>query len=310
MLKLNKPYINSLYPIKDTKIMKRLIILFLLISFSVNSQDLTKEILFGEWKVENVVSQPNIPKINPLIDGFRNSTFTFDKTGKFDLKTTKDSELFSMTAEMTKNTYWNLEKSSNLIRIGTPKDNYSIMGIHIKIKDDLTYFELQESGIILKMIKTKTDVNVNFTEQKVLDNSYPDKPIENNPNTVIEINESEVIPFELVENIPITSDCKSNLNKEKLRECVQKSITMHVNRKFNADLASTLGLAPKIHKIITTFIIDKNGDIINVHSEGSDPVLNNEAERVISILPKMKPGIKDEKAINVKYTLPIQFKVE
>lgn len=280
-----------------------------MISFSINSQELVNNQLLGEWKVENVVKYPDHPKMKSFIDGLKVSSFSFDNKGRFEFKSSSNSQLISMTIEMTQNTYWKFDKSQNLIKIGTPKDDYSIMGIFVKSKNNIIFFELQESGIILQMTKIKDEVDINFSGS-IPTEVKPEKLIEKNPNKIIEINDSEIIPFDLIDNIPVTTDCNPKWEKEKLRKCFQNSITTHVNRKFNIDLASNLGLAPKIHKIITTFIIDKTGEIVNVHSEGSHSILNNEAARVISILPKMKPGMKDGKVVNVKYTLPIQFKVE
>jgi protein TonB len=214
-----------------------------------------------------------------------------------------------MITEMTNSTNWKFDKDTNHIKIGSQKDNFSIMGIFIKTENNQVYFNLEESGIIFLMKKLEIESEIKNTEHKLITEKEI-IAIENSNLKTIEIDESEIYPFALIENIPITTDCNPKWKKEKIFECVQKSITMHVNRKFNADLASTLGLSPKIHKIITTFIIDKNGEIVNINSTGSHPTLNNEATRVISILPKMKPGMKDGKPVNVKYTLPIQFKVE
>lgn len=289
--------------------MKKMSIILLFISLSINSQSFTENQLFGIWKVDKLERKPTAPEFEMLMDGFLNSTFNFDKNYNFELKTTKNSEIFSMITEMTNSKSWKFDKNTNHIKIGSPKDNFSIMGIFIKTENNQIYFNLEESGIIFLMKKLEIESEIKITEQELI----TEKEIivnENSDLKIIEIDESDIYPFDLIENIPMTSDCNPKWKKEKIFECVQKSITMHVNRKFNADLASTLGLAPKIHKIITTFVIDKNGEIVNINSTGSHPTLTNEATRVINILPRMKPGMKEGKPVNVKYTLPIQFKVE
>jgi hypothetical protein len=174
--------------------MRKLIILFVTISFSVHSQDIINTQLLGEWKVENVVQYPNHPKIKPFIDGLKVSSFSFDNNGRFEFKSSANSQLISMTVEMTQNTFWKFDKSHNLINIGTPKDDYSCMGIIIKSKNNLTFFELQESNIILQMTKTKNGVDKNFSESKPAE-VIQEKPIEKKTDKIIEINDSDIIPF-------------------------------------------------------------------------------------------------------------------
>ena len=61
-------------------------------------------------------------------------------------------------------------------------------------------------------------------------------------------------------------------------------------------------------KVYVTFIIDKKGKVNDVQiSRGVDPDLDKEAIRVISSLPKWKPGKQRGKTVNVSYTIPITF---
>lgn len=61
-------------------------------------------------------------------------------------------------------------------------------------------------------------------------------------------------------------------------------------------------------KVFVRFIIDQVGDVINVEvQKGVHPLLNDEAVRVIKMMPKWTPGRSDGKAVNVYYVLPINF---
>ncbi|MFZ2284034.1 MAG: energy transducer TonB, partial [Lutibacter sp.] len=84
----------------------------------------------------------------------------------------------------------------------------------------------------------------------------------------------------------------------------------HVNSKFNADLASELGLTPGIKKIFVMFKIDKTGEITDIQARAPHKRLEAEAIRVVQSLPKMTPGKQRGRAVGVKYSLPIAFKVE
>jgi outer membrane biosynthesis protein TonB len=59
------------------------------------------------------------------------------------------------------------------------------------------------------------------------------------------------------------------------------------------------------------FVVQKDGSLSNVSiKRGISSDCNEEAVRVISAMPKWKPGMQDGKAVAVAYTLPIKFKLE
>lgn len=58
-----------------------------------------------------------------------------------------------------------------------------------------------------------------------------------------------------------------------------------------------------------SFVIDSTGSVVNLsiaRSSGS-VALDNEALRVVSKMPKWKPGMQRGVAVNVSYTIPVQF---
>lgn len=61
-------------------------------------------------------------------------------------------------------------------------------------------------------------------------------------------------------------------------------------------------------RVIISFIIKKDGSIDNAKIvRGVDPNLDKEALRVINAMPKWTPGTQRGEAVNVKYTVPVQF---
>ena len=61
-------------------------------------------------------------------------------------------------------------------------------------------------------------------------------------------------------------------------------------------------------KVYVTFVVTRNGDIANAAiARGTDPSLNREALRVVNSLPKWKPGKQRGQAVNVSFTVPINF---
>jgi protein TonB len=129
---------------------------------------------------------------------------------------------------------------------------------------------------------------------------------------IVEVYEEEEVmedvPFAIIEDVPVYPGCKGN--KDQLRACLQDEITKHVNKKFNSELASDLGLSPGVKRIFVMFKIDKNGDITDVQARAPHVRLQEEAIRVVKLLPKMTPGKQRGRPVGVKYSLPIAFKVE
>ena len=118
----------------------------------------------------------------------------------------------------------------------------------------------------------------------------------------------EDVPFAIIEDVPVFPGCKGS--KAELKECLQSKITQHVNRKFNSELASDLGLTPGVKRIFVMFKIDKTGNITDVQARAPHKRLQEEAIRVVNLLPEMTPGKQRGRPVGVKYSLPIAFKVE
>lgn len=64
-------------------------------------------------------------------------------------------------------------------------------------------------------------------------------------------------------------------------------------------------------RVIIQFIVNKDGSIVDpVVARSIDPYLDKEALRVIKAMPKWKPGMQRGKAVRVKYTVPVTFKLQ
>lgn len=149
-------------------------------------------------------------------------------------------------------------------------------------------------------------------EETVIESTETDEDEAVEVEEIIEVKEEEEVmedvPFAIIEDVPVYPGCKGS--KAELRACLQEKITRHVNRKFNADLASDLGLSPGVKRIFVMFKIDKTGNITDVMARAPHKRLQEEAIRVVNLLPKMTPGKQRGRPVGVKYSLPIAFKVE
>ncbi|PWK20900.1 energy transducer TonB [Xanthomarina spongicola] len=125
---------------------------------------------------------------------------------------------------------------------------------------------------------------------------------------VVEVEEDLEVPFAVIENVPVFPGCESGNNEAK-KACMNEKISKFVAKKFDTDLAGDLGLSG-VQKISVFFKIDKTGEIVDVKARAPHPRLEQEAIRVIGMLPKMKPGKQRGKAVRVPYYLPIKFQVQ
>ena len=65
-------------------------------------------------------------------------------------------------------------------------------------------------------------------------------------------------------------------------------------------------------RVICQFVVNKDGSIVDVEvvRSGGDASLDKEAVRVIKSMPKWNPGKQRGKAVLVKYTVPVNFKLQ
>ena len=64
-------------------------------------------------------------------------------------------------------------------------------------------------------------------------------------------------------------------------------------------------------RVIVQFVVNRDGTIVDpVVMRGVDPYLDKEALRVISMMPKWKPGKQRGKEVRVKYTVPVMFRLQ
>ena len=62
--------------------------------------------------------------------------------------------------------------------------------------------------------------------------------------------------------------------------------------------------------VILRFVVSRTGEVINVELiRGIDPLLDNEAIRVVSGLPRWRPGKQEGVPVPVYFTMPVTFKI-
>ena len=117
----------------------------------------------------------------------------------------------------------------------------------------------------------------------------------------------ERIPFNLVEEIPLFSKC-NNVPLIKQAKCFETQMSKHIMKNFKyPQEAIQNGIQGRV---LVQFTINETGNVESIQMRGpkGGEILENEASRIISKLPKFIPGKHNGKNVKVKYGVPITFK--
>jgi protein TonB len=161
----------------------------------------------------------------------------------------------------------------------------------------------------IKVVEDQVEVEETIIESSEIGQS---DAIEEYVASVEEVEVEEVeddieVPFAVIENVPVFPGCEGG-NKQEQMDCFQAKMMEHVNKNFKyPERALELEMHGKVYVL---FVIDTNGNVTKIRSRGPDKILEKEAERIISLLPKMTPGKQRGRAVNMPYSIPIHFKFE
>lgn len=131
--------------------------------------------------------------------------------------------------------------------------------------------------------------------------------METNHN-VVETEEIGDVPFAVIEEVPVFPGCEGLATNEERKACMSQKVTEFINLNFNTSLGRELGLKG-INRIYVQFRINDDGTVEVLGARAPHPDLQEEAERVVNLLPQMTPGKQKGQEVGVLYSLPISFKV-
>ena len=149
--------------------------------------------------------------------------------------------------------------------------------------------EVEVLNVVEDNVETESiEVNTEETEQEVVIAAPVEAPVEE---------EEEEVVFVVVEKMPEFPGGQQALFKY-LSENVKYPVIAQEN-----------GIQGRV---ICQFVVNRDGSIVDVEvvRSGGDPSLDKEAIRVIKSMPKWKPGKQRGKPVRVKYTVPVNFKLQ
>lgn len=119
------------------------------------------------------------------------------------------------------------------------------------------------------------------------------------------VEQREAVSFMTIEKAPTFPGCE-----EGDKVCFSKMVQKHFSQNFNADLTKNLGLTPGRKRVFIGFKIDTDGTIVDIQVRAPHPKIKEEVTRVMELLPKVKPGLQNNKEIAVKYSIPFTLSIE
>ncbi|MDC6367117.1 MULTISPECIES: energy transducer TonB [Flavobacteriaceae] len=236
------------------------------------------------------------PKKNPNVDVGRNSSLyfmigltlvLFVTWQSFELKTYEEESYVSEALEVTDN----LDEEvpiTEMLRTPPPPPPPSAPDV-IEIVEDVE--DVEET--VIESTESSQDVYVEDAIVRVDD-------VE-----VEEVEEEVIVPFAIIEHVPVFPGCEIYESQAERKKCFNEKVQEHVRNNFKYPSAALeMGVSGKV---FVQFVIDSKGRVTEIKKRGPDRLLEDEAVRIISVLPKVKPGIQRGKPVKVKYSIPIHF---
>ena len=122
---------------------------------------------------------------------------------------------------------------------------------------------------------------------------------------VEEAEEEVVVPFAVIENVPQFPGCEDVIGKERQKECFNQKMQEHIRRHFKyPPPALEMNISGRVY---VQFVIGTDGRVGSIQKRGPDRHLEQEAQRIIALLPTMKPGQQRGRPVSVRYGIPINF---
>lgn len=123
-----------------------------------------------------------------------------------------------------------------------------------------------------------------------------------------EMEEDVVVPFAIIENVPVFPGCETLTTEQERKACFNQKIQEHIRENFQYPDAA---LEMKISgRVFVQFEINSKGEVTSIRKRGPDRLLEKEASRIIAALPNMKPAMQRGRPARINYSVPINFVIK
>jgi len=144
-----------------------------------------------------------------------------------------------------------------------------------------------------------------FNEENIENLAKDEKEETSLPTEILNNNSTEI--FTVVEDMPLFEGCES-LNGDDANQCTMQKIQAYTAQVEYPQIAIDNDIEGKVY---ISFVVNVHGNVTNVKLlRGVDKLLDNAALNHLKQMPKFaKPGLQKGKAVSVKYSIPIVFKL-
>lgn len=224
-------------------------------------------------------------------------------------------------------------KKSKKATIENQRGSWLLMGLVVALAFMFVSFEWTQHDVRVAALSSD-DESIFVTELVPI--TFPDEKLEPPPppeNKIVEILEIVKNDIEVADNVSTVGEDMDATHKIAWippvveTEVVDEDVIVDVAEIMpefpggTAALMKYLGTNIKYPtisqemgsagRVIVQFVVDKDGSISNPEVvRGVDAYLDKEAIRVISSMPKWRPGVQNGKKVRVKYTVPVVFRLQ
>lgn len=116
--------------------------------------------------------------------------------------------------------------------------------------------------------------------------------------------------FAIIEHAPTYKGCENLSRNAGRKKCMSQKISKLFEKNFNTVIHEDSNLEIGKARILITFKINKSGNITDISAKAPDKYLEDEAIRVVKMIPQLKPGLQRGEPVIVPYTLPVLVELE
>lgn len=116
--------------------------------------------------------------------------------------------------------------------------------------------------------------------------------------------------FKIIERIPIYKGCENEKGNPKKKDCMNEKISEFFKTHYNTTLPEDSKVPSGKTRIFVEFVVDEQGNVVEGTATGADEYLENEALRVLKLLPRFStPGYIRNTPVKIPFSLPLMVNV-